>query len=290
MRVIKFVNKKSQRLSEAICDYYSFASYNFVQKLLRNRDIKVDGKRVAKDIIVSENSTVEFYFADKKKEIKILFEDENIIIAIKPRQLETTVEDNNISEDTLQSILEKQIGSKIFAVHRLDRNTEGLVIFAKNERAKLSLDEAIKNRKVKKFYLALVNGKVNPKQAKCKAYLKKDAEKSLVYITDKKVLGFFEIETDYKLIKQNDETALLEVYLVTGKTHQIRAHLSHLGFPIVGDEKYGDSLINKKFKKRFQCLCAYKLIFNLDSNDYLSYLNGKVFELETSKIDFCKNM
>ena len=289
MRVEKFVITKKQKLSEAICEKYSFASYNFVQKLLRNHDVKVDGKRVAKDISVIPPNLVEFYYVETKKQIELFYEDNNIIVAVKPRQLETSSKDSD-KNDTLQSWLEDQLKTKLFAVHRLDRNTEGLVIFAKTEEAKNSLENAIKNHRIKKYYLALVFGKFYKQSSKCVAYLKKDAEKSFAYISGTKKAGYTKIETEFKLLKHTNDMSLLEVLLVTGKTHQIRAHLAYLGYPIVGDEKYGNSLLNKREKKRFQCLCAYKLQFCFENNDNLEYLNQKNFELSKSKIEFCKNL
>ena len=84
--------------------------------------------------------------------------------------------------------------------------------------------------------------------------------------------------------------SLVEVELVTGKTHQIRAHFAHINHFIIGDEKYGDSLINKRFKKKYQCLCAYKIAFHFEKNSYLEYLNNKIIELDKNKIDFCQNL
>lgn len=281
MRVEKFVNKKNQKLSEAVCDNLRLIGYNHVQKLLRNKDIKINGARINKDISLKEGDVVEVYLAEEKRKIEIVFEDDDLLVAFKPRQIETCKEDEKTGQtsETLENLIESQTNTKLFAVHRLDRNTEGLVIFSKNEESKKSLDNAIKNRGIEKYYLAFVSGKVSPKEAKCKAFLKKDDKKSLVYVSAEKKEGYVPIETDYKLIKHADENALLEVHLVTGKTHQIRAHLAFLGYPIIGDEKYGNAVTNKKFKKRFQCLCAYKLIFKFDKNDYLERLNGKVIEL-----------
>ena len=108
-------------------------------------------------------------------------------------------------------------------------------------------------------------------------------------MSDKKLSGYEEIKTNYKKVSSDGGFSVLEVELVTGKTHQIRAHLSHIGYPILGDEKYGNDEINKKYKKKYQCLCAYKLKFNFDKNDYLSYMNGVVIELQKDKIEFLKN-
>ena len=111
----------------------------------------------------------------------------------------------------------------------------------------------------------------------------------MVSISDKKETGYEEIKTNYKVLEQVDDCSILEVELITGNTHQIRAHLSHIGYPILGDEKYGNAEINRMHKKKYQCLCSYKFIFHFEENNYLFYLNNKIVELDKDKIDFLKN-
>lgn len=287
MRVEKFKINKQQKLSEFISEKFSLLSYNFIMKMIRNKDVKINDKRVSSDIILNVNDVVLLYLPNGVGKVDIVYEDENLIIVNKPRKIETVSESG---ENDLCLMVENQINLECHPVHRLDRNTEGLVIFAKNLQAKNSLDHAIKDRKIDKFYLALVYGNLPLQTDKMIAYLKKDNSKAYVDVVDEYQNGYSKIQTNYKVLKSFDDCSLVEVELVTGKTHQIRAHFAHIGHFVIGDEKYGDSMINKKFKSKFQNLCAYKLIFHFEKGDYLFYLNEKNIELDKSKIKFCQNL
>ena len=279
MGLKKIVCKEEQKLTKFL-EKQTSMSYSQVQVLLRNKDLKVNGERVKKDIHLKIDDVVEFY---KKEElIKIFYEDDDIAIVFKPRKIETI---NEVGDD-LKSKIQIQLGCDVFAVHRLDRNTEGLVVFAKNLKAKQSLDVAIKNRSIEKFYIAKVVGVPKESKAKITAYLKKDKVKSKVFVSDIKMVGYEEIKTNYRILDSEKEFAILEVALITGKTHQIRAHLSHIGYPILGDDKYGNFEMNKKEKKKYQCLIAYKLIFHFGTDDYLSRLDGLKIEIDKKEIKF----
>jgi len=286
MRVEKFKASSSDKVSNLIIKHISNISYNQVMKLLRNKDIKVNGKRISKDCIVEVDDEIIFYIKEDiiSRKLDVIFEDDNVIVIFKPRKLE--VENN--TEDCALNIIKKQIGQDCFAVHRLDRNTTGLLIFAKNLESKNSLDKAIKDRKIDKYYLALLVGMLNKNQDNMIAYLKKDNKKSFVEICDFPQKGYEKIETIYKIVEKYENLSLVDIKLVTGKTHQIRAHFSHIGYPILGDEKYGNTIFNKMMKTKYQCLCAYKLQFNFTKDDYLSYLNSIKIELNKEKIDFLK--
>ena len=287
MNVKEFKVNRNGKLSQIFLRQNPEISFNLFQKILRTKDVKLNGVRVSKDVSVKVGDVVCFYYKNDAVSnlVEIIYQDDNLLVVFKRRNIETVTE----TGDCLLARVNAQLGFECFAVHRLDRNTEGLVVFAKNQESKQQLDEALKKRTIEKFYLALVYGLIPDKEKNMIAYLKKHAEKSFVEISDKKTEGFEKIQTNYKVVGEFENSTLVEVELVTGKTHQIRAHFSHIGHFVVGDEKYGDSKVNKLFGRKNQCLCAYKIKFHFKEGA-LSYLDGKEIVLDKSKIDFCQNL
>lgn len=276
--VEKFKVQQDNKISKIIDQCFPILSYNKIQRLFREKNIKIDGVRIGKDCIVKKGSIIELFVNETDVNVINCYEDDNIIVVQKPRNIEV------VSDGIcLQSLVSKILRIKCYAVHRLDRNTEGLVIFAKNVESKTELDSAFKNRTIDKFYLALVYGLFEKKKSELVAYLKKDSNKSLVQIKDKKQVGYDRIQTNYEVIDEIGDLSLVDIKLITGKTHQIRAHMAYVNHFVIGDEKYGDSKINKMYKKRYQCLCAYKIIFHFEGGK-LFYLNNKVIELEKENI------
>lgn len=186
-------------------------------------------------------------------------------------------------ENSLAFFVQKQYLANAMPCHRLDRNTFGLVLFAKNKEALEILLDKFKNKEIEKHYLAYVYGIPSKKQDRLEAYLFKDTKKSLVYISDEFKKGYQKIITSYDTLKTDTKrnTSVLDVKLETGRTHQIRAHLAHIGLPIIGDGKYGINSVNKALGFKTQGLCSYKLKFNFcGDSGILNYLNGKEFEIE----------
>jgi len=267
---IQFFAKKNGLLSETIFAECPYIDFQHIKKQIRLREVKVDKLRVSNDIEIASGNKIEVFFpAGMIPQVRVEYVDRNIIIAYKKAGLET-VGQFDFFIRTLYPDAEP--------IHRLDRNTEGLVIFSKNEESKAVLTYCLNNNIIKKFYHAEVVGKVTVKQAMLNAYLFKDSKKNLVYISDTYKAGYVPITTVYQVIRYRPHTTLLEIELVTGRTHQIRAHTKHIGYPIAGDGKYGDNRFNEEHKLKRQQLCAYKLQFGKMPSPF-EELSGKTIKV-----------
>lgn len=272
----KFNNKK---VSDLLFYHFNGLTRNTLYKALRKKDIRVNDIKISADTPVKAGDIITVYITNdllfKKIKIPKIYEDENILIINKPAGMEVT------GENSVTSILEKEYPF-IAPCHRLDRNTTGLTLFAKNEAVLQILLSKFKNKEIEKHYLAKVYGIPTKNTETLYAYLFKDNKKSMVYISDAPKKGYVKIETSYTVLEKNakENYSLLDIELHTGKTHQIRAHLAHIGYPIIGDGKYGINEINKKFGCKTQQLCSYKLAFRFKTDaGKLNYLSEKEFTL-----------
>lgn len=298
MKEIKIDSKNSnQRLDKYLKRLLSEAGSSFIYKMLRKKNILLNDKKADGSEKLNVGDIIKIYFSDdtfnkltgsnlsdpyfeELKEISnnidIIYEDEDKIIINKPSGLlsqKANPTDISINEMALSYMISKgQLTPEDFkefhpsVVNRLDRNTSGIIVFSKNLKSSQYLSKALKDRNCKKIYHAVVLGRIEEKKI-IDGYLLKDEKTNKVSISKEAADGAKKISTEYFPIKEiNDELTLLGIHLITGRTHQIRAHLSSIGHPILGDFKYGNSKFNKKYNVKDQLLHAYSLELEDGSN------------------------
>ena len=281
------VEKDNKKVVNYIKSKFNNVPESAIYKALRQKDIRINDVKISENVSVAKGDELTIYIKDEillgqnvaLKEDSIVYDDENIVVVNKPKGMLTQGTDSDVGLDKL--VCDYFKNPSIKPCHRLDRNTSGLIIFAKDSESEEIILEMIRNHEISKFYRCIVLGTPIPNSKTLKAYLFKDSKNNCVIISDEKKKGYAEIVTKYTVLeKYKDGTSLLEVELVTGKTHQIRAHLAYIGHPIIGDGKYGVNKVNKMFNKDTQELQSYKLKFNL-AHGKLSYLQGKNIRLSS---------
>ena len=284
------------------------APNSFIYKLFRKKDVKVNGHHEDRKFIIKENDEVSIYVKEEQFEeflrekayqpnnqIQdwIVYEDDNVLFVNKPRGLlvqKSAPQDESLDQMVIEYLIykgeydpSKELAFKPGPAHRLDRNTSGIVVFGKNHDALELLFELFKNHDlINKHYLALVVGKMEKEKDTINAPLRKDEKTNTVSVASIEK-GGKTAKTVYKVIKNYEEYSLLDVTLLTGRTHQIRVHLAYINHPIIGDEKYGDFQANRVFKQKYgfnkQFLHAYKIGFG-DLPKPLTNLSRKEFTAE----------
>ena len=266
--MLELTAEKSQSLKEFTENHYAQASF-FWTYLLKNKEIRVNGKRVSQDVTLQTGDSVRYYLTQKQAEKPAFYEvyqDENLLIIDK---------ESGVNAEAVHAELVRRYGEDCRFIHRLDRNTKGLMAFALSENAERELLALFRERRIEKTYHALCFHAPKNAEAILTAYLKKDAQNSVVRIYDAPADGREQIVTAYKVLEEKTDAVKLEVTLHTGKTHQIRAHLAHVGCPIIGDMKYGDTQKNKQYNATRQMLVAKYLTFS--EGGLFAYLKNKRF-------------
>jgi len=289
-------NDAGQRLDRFLVKVFPNLSQGIIRSALRKNRIKANNKRINADYRLEKGDIIRLYMdehlSEKKqsiayeipRELNIIYEDENILILDKPVGLPVH-EDNENSHDTLINRVllylnfnpETELSFRPSLCNRIDRNTGGIVIAAKNAESLRIISQKLKDRELTKLYLCAVDGAVAKKTATLTAFLEKFPDKNKVRVTNKKTPNSKAIKTAYRVLDSSENSSLLEVNLLTGRTHQIRAHMAFIGHPLLGDGKYGKP--SKAF--RFQALYSYKLRFDFKTNaGILEYLKGREFEVK----------
>lgn len=299
-------NDAEQRLDKYLTKSFPNLPKSLMYKYIRTKRIKVNGKRAEISTRLADGDTVDLYINDEffeksetrydftgaSKSLDIIYEDENVILLNKKVGL-LSHPDETEYVDTLITRVKRYLYEKgeylpddensftPALVNRIDRNTGGIVIAAKTAEALRVLNQKMKDRELHKLYLCVVHGTPKKKSATLEGYLVKDEKKNKVFVSAKKSDGAKLIRTKYTVLKSANGLSLIEVDLLTGRTHQIRAHFASIGCPLLGDGKYGTNALNKKSGLKKQCLCSYKLKFDFTTEaGSLEYLNSKEFEIK----------
>ena len=300
-------NDKDQRLDKFLAKLCPAMPESMLYKSLRKECVRVNGKHIKDGAYkLCEGDVLKLYLKDEffektvsdevflslEPELCIIYEDENIILLDKKAGMVVHADEDKSSVsliDHIKAYLYKkgeyrpqEENTFVPALcNRLDRNTSGIVIAAKNAESLRIMNQKVKDRELKKLYLCIVTGYLDKKEDELVAWLFKDEKEKRVYVYNESKKGSKTIITKYRVLKENNNLALVEVDLVTGRTHQIRAHFASINHPLLGDGKYGNNKINKENDMKYQALCAYKLIFDFKTDaGILSYLDKKEFRVK----------
>jgi 23S rRNA pseudouridine955/2504/2580 synthase len=298
-------NDAGQRLDKFLTKTYRNLPMSLLYKAIRKKDIRLNGKRCDKADRLQEGDEVYLFlpedtlqvapptyeFMHASRQLDIVYEDEHVMLLNKKAGL-LVHPDQREYADNLIFRIQRYLYEKgeynpdeeqSFApalVNRIDRNTSGIVIAAKTAVALRVLNDKLKQREIQKYYLCIVHGRMPKQTDTLEGYLEKNENQNRVYISDTPRPGARTIRTRYRVLEEKNGYSLLEIHLLTGRTHQIRAHLASIGHPLLGDGKYGTNALNKGTGFNKQALCSYRLQFDFTSDaEQLNYLNGKEFAL-----------
>lgn len=302
-KIIISSNEKEQRLDRFLTKYLAHASSGNIQKMLRKRCFKVNGKREKNGaLFLQEGDSLEIFLTEEsllpllksnqkhlhtvKNKLKVIFEDDNILVINKPSG-QLTVPDSSNDKESLTTQVQQTYNSLCSItfspspIQRLDKNTSGLVIFAKNYNSLKQLNQKMRDRKIQKYYQCIVEGTPKHKKGTIKGHLKKDSKTNKVTFVTNHSQDTFEhlktIHTDYKVLSSKSGFSLVEVELHSGRSHQIRVSMAHLGHPIIGDIKYGAQKPFLNNQPSHQLLHAYKVIITKLCIEYSSDSINKIW-------------
>ena len=245
-----------------------------LREAFARRDVKMDGVRVPREAEPTPGATVAVYLPQEEALLapRILYEDAHLIVIDKPAGVSCEVDEKGglTVGAWLYRICADRLSAPPLPCHRLDNPTDGLLLLAKDESTRAAMEQAFRERRVSKRYQCLVRGSPKPPEADLQAYLLKDARHAKVSILDRPAPGALPIHTAYRTLSAG-EVSRLEIALYTGRTHQIRAHLAHIGHPLLGDDKYGDRTFNREHRARRLMLTASSINFTI-KGEY-AYLN-----------------
>lgn len=297
-------NDAGQRLDKFIAKAAPLLPQALMYKYIRIKRIKVDGKRAQISSRLTEGCEVALYINDEffepaperydflsaSKNLEILYEDENLLLLDKKAGVLSHAGDGEYG-DNLIARVQRYLYEKgeydpaaehSFApalVNRIDRNTGGIVIAAKNAPTLRILNQKMKDRELHKYYLCIVHGSLPRREGTLEGYLLKDEKSKTVHVLERPCDGAKTIRTRYHVLAEREGLSLVEVDLLTGRTHQIRAHFASIGHPLLGDGKYGSNKLNKQYGYKKQCLYSYKLTFRFTTDPgHLAYLDGRTFQ------------
>ncbi len=276
---------EGERADRLIARYFPELPERTVRAAFLRKDVKLEGKRIDRGEKVRTGQEIRIYLQPDESEnsepLKVVYEDENLLVVNKPAGI--SVEPDGKGGVTLTELCRRYVTERDpsaqapAACHRLDNQTSGLCLFAKNEKTLETLQEVFRNRETEKTYECLVRGMPKPPRAECRAWLVKDAKAGRVTVTDRPSPEAKWIRTGYETLEMGP-VSRLRVRLYTGRTHQIRAHLAAMGHPILGDDVYGDRAWNRDRKVRGLKLCAVRMTLNTGGR--LPALDGREFRID----------
>ena len=304
-------NDAGQRLDRWLSKAVPLLPAPLAQKYIRLKRIKVNGKGSKRDARLSEGDLLQLYLNDEffetpsrenaflsvfKPQLDILYEDDNLLLLNKRPGMVVHPDDHERINTLITHIQAYLYQKKEWSPYRensfapalcnrIDRNTGGIVIAAKNAETLRIMNQKIKDRELSKYYLCILHGAMKPASGQLKGFISKDEDRAQVKVYDKPVPGGKTAVTVYKTLAVRDGLSLVECDLITGRTHQIRAQFAHAGHPLLGDGKYGREKDNRNFDRKYQALYSYKLVFSFTTDaGILSYLDGKSWQVDD--VDF----